>query len=255
MIIDTHCHYDDEKFECDRKALLCSMKEKGVELVINSGADLDGCKDTIRMAKDYAFVYGTIGIHPNETGKMTEDTIDWLRTHSRQEKIVAIGEIGLDYYWDEPDHETQKFWFKRQLDLARECKLPVVIHSRNAAEDTMAIMKAKNAGEIGGIIHCFSYSREMAEEYVKMGFYIGVGGVVTFKNGRRMKETVQAVPLNRILLETDCPYLSPEPYRGRRNDSSYLIYVAEQIAKLKNISVEKVIEITKQNAKILYGVG
>lgn len=254
MIMDTHSHYDDKRFDPDRKKLLCSMKEKGVERIINSGADLEGCIETIRMTQEYDFVYGTIGIHPSETKSMSENTLNWLREHSSEKKIVAIGEIGLDYYWSEPDHETQAYWFKRQLALARECGLPVVIHSRDAAKDTMSILKAEHAGEIGGTIHCFSYSKEMAEEYVKMGFYIGIGGVVTFKNGKRLKEAVQTIPLSRILLETDCPYLSPEPFRGKRNDSSLLIYVAEEIARLKNKSVEEVIETTTQNAKALYGV-
>lgn len=168
------------------------------------------------------------------------------------EKVVAVGEIGLDYYWDEPAHEIQKFWFERQLDLAREIKKPVIIHSRDAAKDTFDIMAAKNAGEIGGVVHCYSYSAEMAVEYVKMGFYIGIGGVVTFKNGKKMKEVVEALPMERIVLETDSPYLAPEPNRGKRNSSLNLVYIAQKIAEIKGIAYEEVVEITSRNAKCMY---
>ena len=166
--------------------------------------------------------------------------------------MIAVGEIGLDYYWDNESHEVQKKWFIRQLELARELGLPVLIHSREAAADTMEIMK-EYAGGLKGVIHCYSYSREMAKEYVKMGFYIGVGGVVTFKNARRLKETVEEIPLESIVLETDCPYLAPVPYRGKRNNSAYIRYVAEEIAKIKGIPCGEVISRTEENAKRLYG--
>ena len=178
--------------------------------------------------------------------------MDWLKHVSGEKKVVAIGEIGLDYYWKEPDPEIQKHWFVRQLQLAREVKLPVIIHSRDAAQDTLDIMKAEKAGEIGGVIHCFSYGTEMAREYLNMGFYLGIGGVVTFNNGRKLKEVVEYMPLDRIVLETDCPYLSPVPNRGKRNSSLNLPYVAEAIGQIKGISPEEVIKITNQNARNLY---
>lgn len=168
------------------------------------------------------------------------------------EKVVAVGEIGLDYYWDEPAHDVQKIWFARQLDLARELKKPVIIHSRDAAKDTFDIMTENKAGEIGGVVHCYSYSAEMALDFVKMGFYIGIGGVVTFKNGKKMKEVVEALPIERILLETDCPYLAPEPNRGKRNSSLNLPYIAQKIAEIKGLSYEEVIEITTKNAERMY---
>ena len=167
-------------------------------------------------------------------------------------KCVAIGEIGLDYYWPEPDHELQKKWFKRQIALAREVELPIIVHSRDAAADTVDILKSENAGELGGVVHCFSYSKEVAQECVKMGFYIGIGGVLTFKNGRKMKEVAEAVPMEKIILETDCPYLAPEPFRGKRNSSLYLPYVVSAMAQIKGISEEEVISITEANAREMY---
>lgn len=165
-----------------------------------------------------------------------------------------MGEIGLDYYWDEPSHEIQKLWFARQLDLARDIKKPVIIHSRDAAKDTYDIMDAHNAGETGGVVHCFSYSAEMALEYVKMGFYIGIGGVVTFKNGKKLKEVVEAVPIERILLETDSPYLSPEPNRGKRNSSLNIPYIAQKIAEIKRVSYDEAVAVTEKNAKQMYQI-
>ena len=202
--------------------------------------------------KKYPFVYGAVGVHPSETEELNDNLMDWLKHVSGEKKVVAIGEIGLDYYWKEPDPEIQNHWFVRQLQLAREVKLPVIIHSRDAAQDTLDIMKAEKAGEIGGVIHCFSYGTEMAREYLNMGFYLGIGGVVTFNNGRKLKEVVEYMPLDRIVLETDCPYLSPVPNRGKRNSSLNLPYVAEAISQIKGISPEEVIKITNQNARNLY---
>lgn len=254
MIVDTHGHYDDKRFDKDRTALLNGLKSNGVEIVINSGADFDGCKDTLQMTKEYPFVYGTLGIHPNDAHTMTEEIFNWICEHAENEKIVAIGEMGLDYYYDEPQREIQKKWFLRQLLLAKEFQMPVIIHSREAAEDTLKILKEEGIGKYGGSIHCFSYSKEIAIELIKAGFHIGVGGIVTFKNSRKLKETVEAIPLESILLETDCPYLSPDPFRGERNDSSRLIYVAEEIAKIKGIETKEVIETTSRNAKELFGI-
>lgn len=252
MIIDTHAHYDDEQFDIDREELLNSMKDNGIELIVNVGADMKTSEQTLELTKQFPFVYGAVGVHPNSTMELDESKMERLKELASMPKIVAIGEIGLDYYWDEPDHDTQKKWFDRQMELAREVKLPIIIHSRDAAKDTLDMMKAAHAGDISGVIHCFSYSQEMAREYLNMGFFIGIGGVVTFKNARKLKEVVEYAPMESIVLETDCPYLAPEPNRGKRNSSIYIPYVAEEIARIKGMDVEEVIETTKQNAKKLY---
>lgn len=254
MIIDTHAHYDDEAFDEDRESLLSSMSAAGIGFIVNMGASLRGCRDTIALTEQYEFMYGAIGVHPSDVEELDEQSFHWLQENSRQSKIVAIGEIGLDYHYPEPDEQVQKYWFERQLELARAEKKPVVIHSREAAKDTLDMMKSLHAEEIGGVIHCFSYGKEMAREYVDMGFYIGVGGVITFKNGKKLKEVVDFLPLDRIVLETDCPYLAPEPYRGKRNSSLNLPYVVDVIAEIKKIPAEEVIRITEQNARKLYSI-
>ena len=251
MIIDTHAHYDDEAFDEDRDILLKEMSKNGIGLIVNMGASLRGCRDTIALTEQYDFIYGGIGVHPSDTAELDEDSFQWLKEKLGQPKIVAVGEIGLDYHYPEPSVQVQKQWFERQLELAREVKLPVVIHSREAAKDTLDMMQALRAEEIGGVIHCFSYGVEMAREYVNMGFYIGVGGVITFKNGKKLKEVVEYLPLDRIVLETDCPYLSPEPNRGKRNSSLNLTYVVDEIARIKGISQEE-ISVTEENARKLY---
>ena len=252
MIFDTHAHYDDDAFKEDQAELLNSMKEHGIGKIVNVGASIQSTKNTLELAEKYPFIYGAVGVHPSETAELDEDKLEWLRTVSRGAKIVAIGEIGLDYYWDEPDRDTQKKWFIRQLNLAREEKLPVIIHSRDAAKDTLDIMKAEKAEEIGGVIHCFSYGTDMAREYLKMGFYLGIGGVLTFNNAKKLKEVVEYAPIDRMVLETDCPYLSPVPYRGKRNSSLNLPYVIDAISEIKGMDKQQVIDITEQNAKKLY---
>lgn len=252
MIIDTHAHYDDEAFDEDREELLGSLPGHGIEAVVNIGASIRTSKNTLELMKQYPFVYGAVGVHPSETAELTEEWMEWLKEASSAPKVSAIGEIGLDYYWDEPDRAIQKHWFLQQLSLAREVKLPVVIHSRDAAKDTLDIMKDQKAGEIGGVVHCYSYGVEMAREYLDMGFYLGIGGVLTFNNARKLKEVVAYMPMDRIVLETDCPYLAPVPNRGKRNSSLNLSYVAEAISAIKGVPPEEVIKITNQNAKMLY---
>ncbi len=254
MIFETHAHYDDEGFDEDRDLLLMSMQENKIGYVINVGASLESTRRSIELAEKYPFVYASAGVHPSETAELNENNFEWLRKQCVHRKVVAIGEIGLDYYWEEPAHEIQKLWFSRQLDLAKAIREPIIIHSRDAAKDTYDIMSAHGAKEIGGVIHCFSYSAEMALEYVKMGFYIGVGGVVTFKNGRKLKEVVEAVPIEWILLETDSPYLAPEPNRGMRNSSLNLPYIAERIAEIKGMTYDEVISVTTENAKRMYQI-
>lgn len=254
MIFETHAHYDDKKFDKDRKKLIESMPSKGIGRIINVGSSIETTKTTIEIAKEYDYVYAAVGVHPSDVDCLNEETFAWLKEQTKWEKTVAIGEIGLDYYWDkEPEiQKNQRYWFKRQMELARETGLPVIIHSRDAAADTYDLMKEIHADEIPGVIHCYSYSPEMAKEFVKMGYYIGVGGVVTFKNGKKLKQTVKEIPIEKILLETDCPYMAPEPNRGTRNDSSNIPYVVEEIARIKGISTEEVEKITWDNAMNLF---
>lgn len=253
MIFDTHAHYDDEAFDEDREALLNRMKEGGVGRIVNIGANMETSQRTVELTGQYDFMYGAVGVHPSDTGDMTQDDIETLREWSREPKILAIGEIGLDYHYPEPAREIQKNWFIRQLMLAQEENLPVVIHSRDAAADTLEILKEYGRG-LGGVIHCFSYTKEMAAEYVKLGYYIGIGGVVTFKNARKLAEAVEVIPLERLVLETDCPYLSPEPHRGTRNSSLNLTYVAQTLAQLKGVSYDEIIRQTEQNAQAMYRI-
>ena len=254
MIFETHAHYDDRKFDTDREETILRVHRSGVNPIINVGASIESTGSTLELARKYDFIYAAVGVHPSDIDGLNEESFNWLREQTKYEKTLAIGEIGLDYYWDkEPEiQERQRYWFKRQLALARETGLPVIIHSRDAAEDTMDIMRQAHKDGIPGVIHCYSYSKEMALEYVKMGYYIGVGGVVTFKNARKLVETVEAVPIENILLETDCPYMSPEPHRGSRNDSSNIPFVIDKIASIKGISPEEVEKITEENAKRLF---
>jgi len=255
MIFDTHTHYDDEQFDEDRAQLLMSLKENGVGAVANMGASMRGAKDSVELAKKYPFVYAAVGIHPDHAKELNEEEFSVLKKLAAEEKVVAIGEIGLDYYWDATGREEQKYWFQRQLALAHVLNLPVVIHSRDAAADTLEIMKEEYASSgktLTGVIHCFSYEAEMAREYIKMGFYLGIGGVATFKNGRKLKEVIEDTPLEKIVLETDCPYLAPVPFRGKRNSSEKLSYVVSAIAEIKGITEGEVERITWENACKLY---
>lgn len=251
-IFDTHAHYDDQAFDEDREALLSKLPKQGIERVVNIGASLESSKRSLWLAEAYDYIYAAIGVHPSETGELSEDALLWLKDQCSHEKCVAVGEIGLDYYWEEPEHKVQKEWFARQLALAGELSLPVVIHSRDAAKDTIDLMTAENARDIGGVIHCYSYTKETARIFLEMGFYFGIGGVLTFKNAKKLKEAVEYIPLDRIVLETDCPYLAPEPNRGRRNSSLNLPYVAEALAQLKGISEEDLRAALWQNAMNLY---
>ena len=253
-IFETHAHYEDVKFDSDREALLASLPKQNIEYVINVGSNLETTKRSIELAKQYDYIFAAVGVHPSDVEELDESSYDVLEKAAKFEKTVAIGEIGLDYYWDkEPAVQAkQREWFKRQMLLAKQHNLPVIIHSRDAAEDTMRVMKEIKAEEIPGVIHCYSYSVEMAKEFIKMGYYIGIGGVVTFKNAKKLKEVAAEIPLERILLETDCPYMAPEPHRGERNSSLYLPYVVEKLAEIRNISKEEIISTTNQNARKLF---
>ena len=254
MIFDTHAHYDDEAFDADREALLSGMEGQGVGHIVNVCASIGQFHRTVELTEKYPFIYGAVGVHPDDADKMTKDTLDEILRISQMKKMVAIGEIGLDYYWHKKpeEHRRQQEMFRAQMDIARQEKLPFMIHSRDAAEDTLEIIREyMKGGMYGGVIHCFSYSPEIGAEYLKMGLYLGIGGVVTFKNAKKLKEVVKQAPIEQLLLETDCPYMAPEPNRGKRNSSLNLFYVADAIAQLKGITAEQVIAVTEENAKRL----
>ena len=252
MIFETHAHYNDEAFQEDREEIFAQFPGKGIGRVVNIASDLQSIGECLDLAHRYPFVYCALGIHPSDCAPLTDELLEEIRGKLSDPRVVAVGEIGLDYYWDTPDRAIQKHWFEEQLEMARRAGLPVVIHSRDAAQDTMQLMRDHRAEEIGGVVHCYSYSLEMAREFVKMGFYIGIGGVVTFKNARKLKEVAQGIPIDNIVLETDSPYLAPVPFRGKRNSSLYMPYVAEAIAQLKGMSTQEVIDRTEQNALRLY---
>lgn len=252
MIFDSHAHYDDEQFDEDRDILLSGMEEAGIGGIINMGASLEGVAASQALAEQYPFVYAAAGVHPDYAGSLNEENMQWMYGLCRKPKTVAVGEIGLDYYWDKESRDCQKKWFITQLDMAKETGLPVNIHSRDAAQETFEIMKKEHAGTTGGVIHCFSSSAQMALEYVKLGYYIGIGGVVTFKNARVMKEVAAAVPLDHIVIETDCPYLAPAPNRGKRNFSLYLPLVIREIAEIKGVTPKEVEDATYANVKRVY---
>ena len=254
MIFDTHAHYDDKAFDEDREEMLASLPENGIGNVVNVCASINSLRRIIPLTEKYPHVWGAAGVHPDYAEEMTEETLEEIRRVLQHEKILAVGEIGLDYYWHkEPEnHKRQQEMFRAQLDIAREEKLPFMIHSRDAAEDTLTIVKEyMQKGMYGGIMHCYSYGLEHAREYVKMGLFLGIGGVVTFTNGRKLKEVVHEIPLDNLVLETDCPYLAPVPYRGKRNCSLYLPYVVQAIAELKGVPADEVIRVTEENARRL----
>ena len=252
MIIESHAHLDDKAFDEDRTQLMEQIKRSNIKYVMNVSASLSSIKTSVALANKYDFIYASVGVHPSETGELNENNFAWMKNQLFCKKVKAIGEIGLDYYWDTPEKEVQQYWFRRQLQLARETNMPVIIHSREAAEDTYRIMKEERADRLSGVIHCFSYTKETAKNYLNWNYYFGIGGVITFQNAKKLKEAVEYIPIQNIVLETDSPYLSPVPYRGKRNSPLNLPIIAEEIAKLKRMDVDKVIAITRENAKKLY---
>ncbi len=255
MLFDTHAHYDDRRFDEDRFDLLSVMPDNNVGLIMNACAAMGDIDTIIKMCERYPFMYGAVGVHPSDCGNLTEADIKTLKEASKHPKIKAIGEIGLDYYYDDVDKDTQKKWFSRQIELAKEVDLPVIIHDREAHKDTVDILKSLNADKVGGVLHCFSGSCEMAKEVLDMGFYIAFGGTLTFKNARKAIEVLEYVPLDRVVIETDSPYLAPVPMRGERNNSMLMKYVAEKLAEIKGISVEEAERITFDNGKKLFNIG
>jgi len=255
---ESHAHFDDNRFGKDRHEVLKSCKEAGVECIINAGADLKSSKKGIELASRYDFVYAAVGVHPHSAKTLSEDSFRDLMNLVKSPKVVAIGEIGLDFHYDHSPRDVQRLWFVCQMELAKECNLPVVIHSREASEETFHIVKNANLsdrkGRGAGVVHCYSGSFEMALKFVELGYFIGIAGPVTYKNARKLVETVEKIPTERILIETDCPYLSPEPFRGKRNDSQNLKYICEKISEIKQIPVEKIAEITLENGRKLFDI-
>lgn len=254
MLIDSHAHLDDRRFDRDRDRIIKDLENNGIELVINIGADLKSSIASVSLAEKYPNIYATVGVHPHSAKDMDEASLEILRSLAKRDKVVAIGEIGLDFYYDNSPRDDQRKWFKVQLKLAKELNLPVVIHSRDAQQETFDILKEAQDGSLRGVLHCYSGSKEMAMEYIKLGFYISIAGPVTFKNARVLKEVAKAVPIDKLLVETDCPYLAPEPHRGKRNEPVYVKYVAGTIADIKGISFEELAKATNRNTKELFGI-
>ena len=258
MIFETHTHFEDDSFREDAWAVIEKARMAGVTRFVNIGSTMQSSRDSVKLAHEYDDFYAAVGVHPEYGQELTDAALKELRKMCEDEKVIAIGEIGFDYYWDTCPAEDQAEAFGRQLELARELNMPVVIHSREAASDTYNMLKkhvdeCEKAGVTArGIVHCYGYSPELAEEFIKLGFYIGVGGVVTFKNARKLVETVEKIGLDRIVVETDSPYMSPEPKRGRRNDSSNLVYIVKKIADILNVSPEEVEAKTFENACRVY---
>ncbi|NLW23486.1 MAG: TatD family hydrolase [Tissierellia bacterium] len=254
MLIDSHAHLDDRRFDRDRDRLIRDLKNQGVDLVINPGADLQSSIKAVSLAEEYDNIYAAVGIHPHSAKEMEDSTIEILKSLAGRDKVIAIGEIGLDYYYDNSPRDVQRKRFIEQLNLAKELKLPVIIHSRDAAQDTFNILKDAQDGSLEGVLHCYSGSAEMALEYIKLGFYISLAGPVTFKNAKVPKEVAKAVPLDKFLIETDSPYLTPEPYRGKRNEPTYVRYVAGTIAELRGSSFEEIARRAAENTKKLFKI-
>ncbi|WP_207204775.1 TatD family hydrolase [Miniphocaeibacter massiliensis] len=250
-MIDSHAHLDDEKFNYDRENIIKELKENQVAYVINPGADLESSKRAIELSKEYDFIFPAVGVHPHDAQSFSEEIYNEIKNMAIKDKAVAIGEIGLDYYYDNSPRDKQKEVFKKQLELARELNLPVIIHTRDAYGDTFDILN-EFKGEVIGVMHCYSGSLEMAERYMSLGYYISFAGPVTFKNAKNVKETAENIPMDRLLIETDSPYLTPTPNRGKRNEPKYVKYVAETIAELKDVPVSDVIEASRENARNLF---
>ena len=250
-IFDSHAHYTDKAFNDDRENMLGSLKESGICGVINCGADLESSKESQTLSREYDYMFFACGVHPEEVDGLPENYIEFLRKMAQDKKCVAIGEIGLDYYWRQDNKGLQKKVFEEQLLLAKELDLPVIIHDREAHEDTLNILKKHKPK---GVLHCFSGSVEIAKEVLKLGMYIGLGGAVTFKNAKKPVEVAEMLPLDRLLLETDCPYMAPVPMRGKRNNSAYIQYVAEKIGEIKGLDPQEITDKATENTKKLFGI-
>ena len=252
MYFDTHAHYCDKRFDEDRDELLGSMPGAGISLILNSGSDMRSSKFSLELADKYPFIYASAGVHPHDAKSMTDETITDLKKMLSNPKAVAVGEIGLDYHYDFSPRDVQKKRFREQLELARCLKKPVIIHERESLNDTLNIIKEYN--DLTGVLHCFSGSWETAKTVLDLGWYLSFTGIITFKNARRAPEVLAKIPADRIMLETDCPYMAPEPMRGRRNSSLYLPYIAEKVAEIRSVTIEEVANFTTENGKRFFGI-
>ncbi|WP_342495143.1 TatD family hydrolase [Bacillus sp. FSL K6-0046] len=254
MLFDTHAHLNAEQYNEDLEQVIERAKSEKVEKIVVVGFDRPTITRAMELIEAYDFMYAAIGWHPVDAIDMTDEDLAWIKELSQHEKVVAIGEMGLDYYWDKSPKDVQKEVFRRQIALAKEVNLPIIIHNRDATEDVVTILKEEGAAEVGGIMHCFTGSLEIAKACMEMNFYISFGGPVTFKNAKKPKEVVKDIPSERLLIETDCPYLTPAPFRGKRNEPSYVKYIAEQIAELREMSFEELAALTTENAKKVFRI-
>ncbi len=254
MLIDSHCHIDDARYDADREVMIQRAKDAGIEHFVTIGCDLETSRAAVALAQHYPFISATVGVHPHEVKRIEGGWYDELRALAKSNGVVAYGEIGLDYHYDHSPREVQRARFREQVRLARELKLPIVLHTREAQEDTIAILKEEKAGEVGGVFHCFSGDAWLAKDALDLGFYLSFSGVITFQNATMLRDIVKTVPLDRILIETDAPYLTPAPHRGKRNEPAYVRHVAEKLADLHGLSVQEVEDVTTQNTKRLFRI-
>lgn len=254
MLIDSHTHLTDERFEEDRYDILDTLNESGVELILNPSCNLKESKLAIELSEKYSYVYAAIGFYPSDLDDMNYDKLEELKKLASHDKVIAIGEIGLDYHWDDTEKEWQKKWFREQIRLAQKLDLPYIIHDRDAHGDVLKIVMEEKKANTRGILHCYSGSVELAKEFIKLGFLISIAGPVTFKNSKTVKKVASEIPLENLLIETDAPYLTPEPFRGKRNEPKYVRYTAEQIALLKGISYDRVADQTAENFRKFFNI-
>ncbi|WP_066371825.1 TatD family hydrolase [Neobacillus fumarioli] len=254
MLFDTHVHLNDQQYKEDLPEVITRAQEAGVSMMVVVGFDRPTIKRAMELAEQYDFIYACVGWHPVDAIDLTEEDLLWIEDLAAHPKVVALGEMGLDYHWDKSPKEIQQEVFRKQIQLAKKVKLPIVIHNREATADVVEILKEEGAEEVGGIMHCFSGSPEVAKECIKMNFYISLGGPITFKNAKKPKEVAAEVPLDRLLIETDCPYLAPHPYRGKRNEPRFVRLVAEQIAEIKGLTFEEIANATAQNARKIFAI-
>lgn len=254
MLFDSHAHLDSSKFDDDREMVINRAKNNGIALIMNPGADLESSQNAVKLSEEYDFIYAAVGVHPHDADTMDENMLGIIKALALKDKVKAIGEIGLDYFYDNSPRDIQKHWFKRQLELAKELKLPVIIHDRDANQDVFDILREVDSFKTGVLLHCYSGSAELARQYVKLGAYISIAGPVTYKNARKTVEVVESIPLERILIETDSPYLTPMPHRGKRNEPMHVRFVCEKIAQIKDIPYEEVEQVTNENARRYFNI-
>jgi TatD DNase family protein len=252
VLFDTHAHLNAKEFDQDRHEVIARARENGVSTIVNIGFNAETIPTCLELAERYDFIYAVVGWHPQDAKDMTDEHLEWLAELSRHPKVVGLGEMGLDYYWDTSPRDVQAEVFRKQIRLARKLEMPIVIHNRDAHQDVITILREEKAAEVGGIMHCFSGSWETAKMALDMNFYISFGGPLTFKNAKQPKEVAAKVPLDRLLIETDCPYLTPHPFRGKRNETGYVRYVCEEMANIRGLSCEEMAAITAENARRLF---